>query len=479
MKTNEAETIINDVRKVKKHGNLHPYCIIFALIIVASILSWIIPAGQYDRVLDEATGREITVAGTYHTIDADPVGPVDMLLNIFTGMVNAADIVMFIFVIGGVFGIFTATGAFEALIAKIITRFAGKANNRFVFAFLLLFFFTCASTVGMGEEVMIFTPFLVMASIALGYDAITAVATIVLGISLGYAASITNPFNIGIAQSIAGLPMYSGLWFRLIMFVVIYLVAAAYLMRYAKKIKQDPSKSLVADLDYSSVQIHDDPSKIVMTGKHKMVLSIFGITFAFMIFAVMKWAWWVDQIAAYYLVVGVLIGIANRYSFSEIASQFVEGAKTLLMAALMVAFARGIREVLTSGMILDSIIHGLTIPLDNVSTLLVGPFMVLVQSVINICIPSASAMAVVTMPIMAPLSDVLDVQRQTAVIAFQLGDGITNLIMPYYNILIMALGFASVPFQRWFKFALPLVGILLIVAVSLAGIAQFVQVGPF
>ena len=461
MKTNESEILVSNGQKSQKHWDIHPYSIIFAIIVVAAILTWVIPAGQYDRVLDEATGREIAVAGTYHMIEANPVGPIDMMLNIFTGMVNSAEIVMFILVVGGVFGIFTSTGAFDALIAKIITRFAGKANSRYVFAIILLFFFTCAATIGMAEEATIFTPFLVMAAIALGYDAVIAVATIVLGCSLGFAAALTNPFNIGIAQSIAGLPMYSGLWYRLIMFAVIYLVAATYLMRYAKKIKKDPSKSIVADLDYSNIQIHDDPSKIIMTGKQKAVLVVFGASFVFMIFAVMKWAWWLNQIAAYYLVVAFLIGIANRYCFREIADEFVNGAKQLILAALMVAFARGIREILTTGMILDSIIYGLTVPLSQLSAMFVGPVMMLVQSVINITIPSSSAMAVVTMPIMAPLADVLNVQRQTAVIAFQFGDGITNLLMPFYNVLIIVLGFANVPFQRWFKWVLPLVGITL------------------
>lgn len=465
--------------KATKHWDIHPYTIIFALIIIASILTWVIPAGQFDRVDDPVTGREIVVAGTYHVIDQVPVGPIDMMLNIEKGMVNAAEIVFFIMIIGGAFGIFTSTGAIDALMAKIITQFSGKSYSRFVFPILMLFFFSCAAFFGMGEEAMIFTPFLVAASIALGYDAVTAVATLVLSIALGYSASLTNPFNIGIAQSIAGLPMFSGLWYRVIIFAVVYGIAAWYVLKYAKMIKDDPSKSIVADLDYSNVKIHDDPSKIVMTGKHKAVLATFGGCFLFMIFAIMRWAWWIDQLAAFFLVVGLLVGIVNRYSFTKIADEFINGAKTMIMAALMVAFARGIKEVLVSGMILDSVINGLTIPLAGVPKFFVGPMMVVVQSIVNLCIPSSSAMAVVTMPIMAPLADVLGVQRQTAVIAYQFGDGITNLLMPFYNVLIIALGLANVPFQRWFKWVLPLVGILMVVAMTMTGIAEYIKVGPF
>jgi len=257
------------------------------------------------------------------------------------------------------------------------------------------------------------------------------------------------------------------------------MISAMYVLRYAKKIKKDPSKSIVADLDYSSIQIHDDPSKVVMTRKHKAVITVFVISFLFMVFAIIKWAWGIQQLAAFFLIVGPLVGIANRYSFGEVADQFIEGAKTVIAAALIVAFARGIREVLTSGMILDTIIYGLTIPLQRVSTLLVGPMMVVVQSLINVTIPSSSAMAVITMPIMAPLADLLHIQRQTAVIAYQFGDGVTNLIMPFYNVLIIALGLAKVPFQRWFKWVLPLVGILTIIGMIMTAIAEYVKVGPF
>ncbi len=465
--------------KVKKHLDVHPYTIIFTLIIVATIMTWIIPAGQFDRITDEVTGKELVVAGTYHIIEKNPVGFTDMMMCIQRGMVGASEIVFFILILGGTFGIFASTGAIDVLMAKIIIKFAGKAYSVFVFPILMLFFFTCAAVFGMGEEAMIFTPFIVTASIALGYDAITAVATLVLSIALGYSASLTNPFNIGIAQSVAGLPMFSGLWYRVIIFIVVYIIAVWYVLRYAKKIKKDPSKSVVADIDYSNIKIADDPAKIVMTNKHKAVLITFGTGFGIMVFTIMKWAWWIDQLAALFLVIGVAVGLVNRYSFGRIADEFVNGAKSMLFAALMVAFARGIKEVLTSGMILDSVIYGLTVPLDQVPKIFVGPMMVFVQSLINLTIPSSSAMAVVTMPIMAPLADVLNVQRQTAVIAFQFGDGITNLLMPFYNVLIISLGLANVPFQRWFKWALPLVGIMIVVALFMTGLAEYIQVGPF
>ena len=198
-----------------------------------------------------------------------------------------------------------------------------------------------------------------------------------------------------------------------------------------------------------------------------------------MIFGVVKWAWWIDYLSAFFLIMALFVGLANGFGISKISEAFVEGAKTLVLAALLIGFARAIGGILSSGMILDTIIYGLTQPLSYLPKFLVGPVMVLVQSIINITIPSASAMAVVTMPIMVPVADILGVQRQTAVIAFQFGDGITNILMPYWDILVIGLGLSKVPFQRWFKFALPLVGILIVVALVMSGLAEYIKVGPF
>ena len=264
MSNNNEETAksIPIEKKTKKHWNIHPYSIIFSIILIAAILTWIIPAGQFDRVSDEATGREIAVAGTYHLVEQNQIDPVEMVLLIVSNMAGAGDMIIFILIIGGAFGVLTATGAIDTMLVSLIKAFHGKPYSRFLFPVIMLFLFFCASTFGMGEEGIILTPLLVAAAIALGYDAVVAVAVMVLSIALGYASATTNPYNIGIAQSIAGLPMYSGLWFRVIIFVILYGIAAWYVLRYAKKIKKDPSKSLVADIDYSDVKIHEDPSKI-------------------------------------------------------------------------------------------------------------------------------------------------------------------------------------------------------------------------
>ena len=223
----------------------------------------------------------------------------------------------------------------------------------------------------------------------------------------------------------------------------------------------------------------EDPTKVVMTSRHKRVLIVFALALGFMIFALLRLNFTLADLSAYFLLVAVLIGIVATMRPGAIADNFVDGAKSLVYPALLVGLARAIQTILESGAILDTLINGLVQPLLYVPTLLVPGAMVVVQSIINLIIPSSSAMAVITMPIMSPLADLLDIQRQTAVLAFQFGDGVTNLILPTYSVLIGALGLAKVPFGAWFRFVWPLVVILTVTVIVLAIIAQTIAVGPF
>lgn len=463
----------------KKSWIPHAYVIVFSLMVVAAVLTWLVPAGQFERVVDPVTQRKIVQAGTFHHVAQNPVGILDFFTSIQKGMVKAAEISTFLLVIGGTFGIFKATGAIDALIARIITIFKGKVYERWIFVVLFSLFYTCSAIFGLSEEGMVFVPFIVSMSIALGYDAVLGLSVMLFSAALGYAAALTNPFNVGIAQTIAGLPMYSGLWYRLIAFLVILVVTCWYMLRYADKIKKDPSKSLVADIDYSHIKIVEDPTKVVMTNNQKVVIAAFVGAFACMIFTIIKWHFWLDQLTCVFLAIALLVGFVARMPPNEIAENFVEGAKTLVFAAVLVGIARGIQTVMESGLILDSIINAMVQPFNYLPSTTIAPFMVLVQSMINMVIPSSSAMAVVTMPIMSPMADVLGIQRQTACLAYQFGDGITNLILPYWPTLVIGIGMSGVPFQRWFKFALPLVGIILVIGLGFVIIAEFIKIGPF
>jgi uncharacterized ion transporter superfamily protein YfcC len=474
-KTEMKKNKINE----KLSGEVNAYVIIAVLIFLAVIATWLVPAGQYDRVMEESTGREIVVAGSFHEVQQAPVGFWETWTLIQKGFMDANMIMLFILVVGGSFGLLTHTGAITSLIAKAVCLFKGKPYEKWSFIFIFAVLFSFSMTFGFAEQGIIFVPFIAMMAVSMGYDAIVAVATVVFATALGYAGSLTGPFNVSIAQQVAGLPLYSGLWFRAICAVVIFSISAWYLLRYATKVKKDPSKSLVAHVDYSNLEMVEDPEKVVMTGLHKRVLVLFGAAVVFMIYAMLKLKFGMPELTSYFMLIGVLIGIVSGMKAGDIADRFVEGSKSLLYPALLVGFARGIQTIMESGVILDSLINSVVQPLSYFPTLLVPAMMVFVQSVINLIIPSSSAMAVVSMPIMTPLADLLEIQRQTAVLAYQFGDGITNLILPSYSVLIGALGLARVPFGKWFRFAVPLALILTIVVLILATIAELIKVGPF
>lgn len=472
-------TEVKEHHEEKLKGDVNAYVIIAVLLLIATLATWLVPAGQYDRVLDEVTKRQIVVAGSFHLVTQHPVGFWESFRLIQKGFTEANVIIFFILVVGGTFGLLTQTGSIDALIAKAVVRFHGKRYEKWSFVFIMAFLYSCSMTFGFAEQGIIFVPFIALMAVRMGYDPIVAVATVVFATAVGYAGSLTGPFNVAIAQQVAGLPLYSGLWFRAICSVILFTIVAWYLLHYANKVKKDPSKSLVAHIDYSKLQMTEDPAKFVMTAMHKRVLILFGASIVFMIYGMLELKFSMADLTAYFLIIAILVGILARMKAGAIADGFIEGSKSLLYPALLVGFARGIQTVMDTGLIMDSMINAFVQPLSYLPTILVPPMMVFVQSIINLIIPSSSAMAVVTMPIMTPMADLLHIQRQTAVFAYQFGDGITNLILPSYSVLIGALGLANVPFGKWFRFAIPITLILTVAVLVLCTIAEIVKVGPF
>lgn len=469
----------HEYKEEKVKGDINAYVIIAVLIVIATLATWLVQAGQFDRIMDPVTKRQIVVAGTFHAVTQHPVGIWEAFKLIQKGFSEANVIIFFILVVGGTFGLLTQTGSIDALIAKAVCRFHGKAYEKWSFVFIMTVLYCCSATFGFAEQGIVFVPFIAMMAVRMGYDPIVAVASVCFATAIGFAGSLTGPFNVAIAQQIAGLPLYSGLWYRVICSVVLYAIIAWYLLHYANKIKKDPSKSLVAHINYSNFQMTEDPEKVVMTGLHKRVLVLFGASLVFMIYAMLQLKFGMTDMTAYFLGVAILVGIVARMRAGDIADGFIEGSKTLLYPALLVGFARGIQMIMDTGLIMDSLIYALCQPLSYLPQILVTPMMVFVQSLINLIIPSSSAMAVVTMPIMTPLADLLHIQRQSAVLAYQFGDGITNLILPSYSVLIGALGLARVPFGKWFRFAIPVVLMLTVAVVILATIGEAIKIGPF
>jgi uncharacterized ion transporter superfamily protein YfcC len=474
-----VEAQVTTVTNKKKLREPHAFSIIFILLIVAAIFTWVLPAGQYDRVLDEATGRMIAVAGSYHGVEPNPTGLWHFFELILTGFEKAAITMICLLVVGGTFGLVNQSGAIDSFIAKVISRFKGKSYDIWSLIVVYAFFYILAATIGIGEQAMVFMPIFLIMSISLGYDAVVATAIMTFGLSFGYTGALTCPYSVILGQSIAGLPIGSAMWFRACISPLIFAVGAWWIYRYAKRIKKDPSKSLVADMDYSNIVVIKDPDTVEISKVQKRVLYVFGAAFLFMIFAIIKWSFNLAQLASMYLIVAIFVGFARKLKPGQIADGFIEGAKTLLFAALLVGLARGIQTILEDGMVQDTVINALVQPLQYLPRVLLAPAMVLIQTIINMIIPSQSAMAMVTMPIMAPLADLIGIQRQVAVLAYQFGDGITNLILPTWAILMIGLGFTKVPFSRWFKFALPICVIMTVICLFLCALAQVIQVGPF
>lgn len=388
----------------KLKGDVNAYVIIAVLVALATLSTWLVPAGSFDRVMNAATGREVVVSGSFHYVAQKPIDPWSMLQLLQKGFIDAGSIILFILIIGGAFGLVAKSGAITALIAKVVIAFRGKHFEQWSFVVIFAALYIMASLIGFAEAGIIFVPFIAIMALSLGYDPIVAVATVVFATALGYAGSLTGPFNVLIAQKIAELPLLSGIWFRAIASVVIFTIAAAYLLRYANRVKKDPSKSLVAHIDYSSLHAVEDPDAIKMTALHARVLAVFGLALVVMVSCMFTLNWQLADLTAFFLGVGVLVGIAAWMKPGDIADTFVDGARALLYPALLVGFARGIQTIMEAGRVLDTLINAMVLPLSYLPTVLVPGMMVLVQSVINLIIPSSSAMAVVTMPIMTPLA---------------------------------------------------------------------------
>jgi uncharacterized ion transporter superfamily protein YfcC len=325
----------------------------------------------------------------------------------------------------------------------------------------------------MAEETIVFVPIGIALARALGYDTIVGVAMITLGAAAGFSSGFANPFTVGVAQSIAEVPIYSAMGFRIAIFVVMIAVTTWYILRYAHKVKRNPELSVVADLERESSEHHLDLSAIPkLTGKHYAVYAVIVAGFAIMIYGIREYGWYIQELASIFLMMGIFASLAGGVGPSKTASHFVEGAKGIAFGALVVGIARAILVVMESGQIIDTIIHGMATGISSLPSMLAALLMYVVQIIINFFIPSGSGQAATTMPIMAPLGDLVGVTRQTAVLAYQFGDGFTNSIIPTSAVLMSYLAIAKVPYEKWFKWILPLMGIWIVVGAVFLMIAQ-------
>lgn len=451
----------------KKKFNLpHIFVILFGIVLVCAILTWIIPAGQFDRV-ENAQGRMVAVAGTWHEIEASPVGPFEFFQAFFKGMVNAGEIIFFVFIAFASTTFVIRSGAFDGLVVFLMKIFKGKSSVIVIPIFMALFGLG-SSTVGMFEEWLPFIPIFAAIFIGIGYDAVVGLAVVALGAGIGYSGAVMNPFTVGVAQGIAEVDYMSGAGFRILSHVLMLTVASIIIIRYALKVKADPTKSLVYGDDFSALVGTGEVEEREFGIKQKLILADLLLAIVAVVWGVKTLGWYFAEISAVFLIMGVIAAIIMRENLTSIGEGFAAGFRDACTAAMMIGIARATLIVLESGNIIDTVVYGLSLPLSHLPVWLCAIAMLIMQTVLNFFIPSGSGQAAVSMPIMAPMADLLGITRDTAVLAYQFGDGLSNIVWPTAFAAIMA-GLAGVKLEKWWKFIFPiffaLIGVQAIVLV--------------
>jgi uncharacterized ion transporter superfamily protein YfcC len=441
----------------------HTLVVVMALVILVLAMSWVIPSGEYQRVkvqTSEGT-RNVTVAGTFQQVPKVYLGPQMVLESPVKGFMDGALLICFLLMIGGSFAIFQETGAVEFGIRKITDVLTKRPRLEVLLIPSLMIVFSLAGSVfGMCEEVIPFVLIFIPLARRLGYDSIVGVSIPFLGAAAGFAAAFFNPFTVGIAQSIAGVPLYSGLTYRLISWVIGTTVMVSYVMWYARKVKRNPEISLVRDLDLEREALvpHDGDSES-WSPRHIATLAIFVLSMVLLVVGVLKWKWYIDQIAVLFLGMGIILGFAGGLGPSRVAKTFVTGAKDMVGVVFIIACARALLVIAQDAKVLDTILYGASSTLSTLPVAVIAQVMFLIQCVINFFIHSGTAQAALTMPIMAPLADLVGITRQTAVYAYQLCEFV-NPILPTSAVTMGVLGAAKIPWERWARWFLPLMFIL-------------------
>jgi uncharacterized ion transporter superfamily protein YfcC len=380
-------------------------------------------------------------------------------------MEKAADIIFFVLIVGGVIAVIRATGAIDALIGTAISKLGD--SPMLLTAGMVTLFAAGSSTIGMAEEYMPFIPILVAMCLALRMDAVVAMGIVYIGAGVGYGAASLNPFTIMIAKDIAGQPPSLWFWQRWLLLAVLVVIGVHHILRYARRIQADPSASLVHDVDYT--QGFHMPENVELTGRRMVILAAFVVMIGLFVWGVSRFGWYLIELSALFLGLALFSAIAAGLSPNRVARSFIEGAAELSGTAILIGFARTIEVVLADARVIDTVIHGIASTLRSfeglgaMAPILASWGMLLVQSFTNLLIPSGSGQAYVTMPIMAPLADLTNVGRETAILAYQFGDGITNMIVPTNALLMGMLLLARIPFQRWLRFIMPLIGKIYVV----------------
>ncbi len=445
--------------KVKKGFNPHAYVLLAIVILICAALSWIVPAGKFQREFNEELGRNLVVAGSFEYIEPTPVGIGGFLMSFFNGFVEAADIIFFILFAAAYVNVLSSKGALNALTGMLLRKLGDK-DVYIIPAFMILFALG-GTTFGMFEETYALIPAFIAIAVALGYDRIVGGSIVFVGVATGFAAATLNPFTIGVASAVAEVEMVTPklLAFRILCLILFMALNIWYVMRYANKIRKDPTKSILygdptALLGTESMGSREEVMNTQFTAQHKIALLGFVALIVVLVLGIIVKGWYLAEIATLFLVFMVLTCIVYKMTPGEIGDMFVTGAKGALFGAMLVGVARGVSVVMTDGNIIDTCVNAAANLIMKMPQSLNAIGMVFVQNIVNFFIPSGSGQAVVMMPIMAPLADLIGQSREVAVIAFQFGDGFSNMFWP--TACAIECGIMGIGLDKWYKFITPL-----------------------
>jgi uncharacterized ion transporter superfamily protein YfcC len=429
----------------------HPLILLTLCVLVAAVATWLLPSGEYERREDPIAQREVVVAGTYHSVAANPVDAFDAVVAIPRGMADAAGVIFYVFLVGGAFAVVERTGALAQLVNWLAQRLAGRGI--WVIPIVGFTFAWGGILIQMQEELIAFVPVLLLLTRRLGFNALTAVAMSLGAAGVGASFSWINPFQVGIAQKVAGVELLSGRDFRCVFLILAWLIWIAGTMRFAQRTRVEPESHAEAD------------TGIPAAGwRQALILGIVLFTFVVFVVGVTKYGWDFDQLAGLFFLMGVAAGLVGRLGLGGTADGYVEGFRSMAFAALLIGFARGIYVVLNQGHVVDTIVHGLFTPIAALPTTLSALGMMAVHAVIHLPVPSTSGQAVLTMPLLVPLSDLIGLSRQVTVLAYQYGAGLCELVTPTNGALMAMLAASGVRFEEWLRFVLPVLGLLVLLA---------------
>ena len=468
-----AQIKLKEKSKKQKMQMPHTLVIIAVIIAIVAVATYIIPGGAYETTVNES-GKTVVVNGTFKYIQSQPQNIFKVLQAPIQGIVEGAEIIAFLFIVGGAFSVISKTKAIDFGILRIVEIFKGK--EILVLPILIFMFSLGGATFGMSEESVAFIAILLPLVLALGYDSIVAMCVTYLACNLGFSSAMLNPFTVGIGQSIAEVPLYSGVEYRTIIWFITTAVGCAFIMIYAMKIKKNPKLSPVFESD----QIKHEKLKDIQseseefTTSHKIIVLSLFIGIGIIVYGVLKLEFWIPEIAGIFLAVGLISGIVGKLEPNEMASAFTEGAKDMIGAAILIGFARSIMIIAQNANIIDTILFNLSNAIGHLPSLIAAYIMLPIQMFINFFVNSGSGQAALTMPILAPLGDLVGISRQLTVLIYQLGDGFSNAMFPTSGVLIACLGIAGIPYGKWLKWIIPLQIILFICSLGFITVATLI-----